>query len=108
ASTLDLTVGGYYSDQRTTYFTYQDIRYAVIPLQFIGNDPVNADNWAAFGTAIWHPVEGLTFTGGVRYTHEHKDYTFFRYGPDGVTPNAFLGSLNNVVGTYSHNRVDYR
>jgi hypothetical protein len=32
---FDLTVGGYYNDQRTEYFTYQDIRYAVIPLQFI-------------------------------------------------------------------------
>ena len=46
-----------------TYFTYQDIRYAVIPLQFVyvlGHDPVNADSWAAFGTAIWHPIEDLT------------------------------------------------
>ena len=108
ADTLDLTVGGYYNDQRTTYFTFQDIRYAVIPLQFIGNDPVNADSWAAFATAIWRPLDGLTLTGGLRYTNEHKDYTFVRRGPDGVTPNAFLGALNGVTGSYDGDRIDYR
>ena len=38
------------------------------PLQFVGNDPVNANNWAVFGTAIWHPMPALTLTGGLRYT----------------------------------------
>jgi iron complex outermembrane receptor protein len=110
ADTLDLTVGGYYSDQRTEYFTYQDIRYAVIPLQFIyapEHDPVNADNWAAFATAIWHPVPAMTITGGIRYTDEHKDYKYNRSNPDG-TPNIFLGSLTGVVGVYDGNRTDYR
>lgn len=106
--TLDVTIGGYYSDQRTTYFTFQDIRYAVIPLQFQGNDPVNADNWAVFGTAIWNPLEALTITGGVRYTNEHKDYTFFRRQRDSVTLNPFLGALDGVTGVYDGNRWDYR
>jgi iron complex outermembrane receptor protein len=108
--TLNVTVGGYYSDQRTEYFTYQDIRYAVIPLQFIyapGHDPVNADNWAVFGTAIWNPIEPLTVTGGLRYTSEHKDYTFFRANPDGSF-NPFLGALTGVVGIFDGNRTDYR
>ena len=105
---LDLTVGGYYSDQRTTYFTFQDIRYAVIPLQFQGNDPVNADNWAVFGTAIWNPIDPLTITGGLRYTEEHKDYTFSRRQQDGVTLNPFLGALDGVTGVYDGNRTDYR
>ncbi|WP_243451098.1 TonB-dependent receptor [Sphingosinicella sp. CPCC 101087] len=105
---LDLTVGGYYSDQRTTYFTFQDIRYAAIPLQFQGNDPVNADNWAVFGTAIWNPIDPLTITGGLRYTEEHKDYTFFRRQQDGVTLNPFLGMLDGVKGVYDGNRTDYR
>ena len=56
------TVGGYYSDEKTTYYTLQDIRYVamayrrpcapsigglptptcpIFPLQFIGNDPVS-------------------------------------------------------------------
>ncbi len=107
---FDITLGGYASDQRTEYFTYQDIRYAVIPLQFIyapGHDPVNADNWALFGTAIWHPIENLTLTGGLRYTDEHKDYTYYRANPDGSF-NPFLGGLTGVVGIYDGNRLDYR
>ena len=105
---VDLTLGGYYSDQRTTYATYQDIRYAVIPLQFQGNDPVNADNWAVFGTVIWNPLDPLTITGGVRYTEEHKDYTFFRRQRDRVTLNPFLGALDGVTGVYDGEQLDYR
>ena len=108
ADFADLTVGGFYSDEKTTYFTYQDIRYAVIPLQFIGNDPVRSKSKAVFGTVIVHPAPALTLTGGLRYTDESKSYTFFRLGPDGVTPNAFLGALNNVTGTYAGNKLDYR
>ncbi len=105
---IQLTVGGYYSDERTTYFTYQDIRYAPIPLQFIGNDPVNTDSKAVYATVIFNPTEAMTITLGGRYTDEHKDYTFFRLGPDFKTPNAFLGALNNVRGDYDGNRFDYR
>jgi iron complex outermembrane receptor protein len=108
--TLDLTVGGYMSDQRTEYFTYQDLRYVVIPLQFIyhpGHDPVNSNSWAVFGTAIWNPVEPLTITGGLRYTDEHKDYTYYRANPDG-SPNPFLGAISGTVGVYDGTRWDYR
>ena len=107
---FDITVGAYYNDQRTEYFTYQDIRYAPIPLQFIyapNHDPVNADSWAVFGTAIWNPIENLTITGGLRYTEEHKDYEFNRANPDG-SPNPFLGALTGVVGVFDGNRTDYR
>ncbi|WP_245647655.1 TonB-dependent receptor [Novosphingobium lentum] len=104
----EATVGGFYSDEKTTYFTFQDIRYAPIPLQFIGNDPVRSKSKAVFGTVIVHPAPALTLTGGIRYTDESKSYTFFRKGPDGVTPNVFLGALDNVTGRYSGNKVDYR
>lgn len=105
---VQLTVGGYYSDERTTYFTLQDIRYAPIPLQFIGNDPVNTDSKAVFGTVIVKPVDKLTITLGGRYTDEHKDYTFFRFNPDFTTLNPFLGALNNVRADYDGDRFDYR
>jgi iron complex outermembrane receptor protein len=104
----DLTVGGYYSDERTTYWTLQDIRYVAIPtpggplplfpLQFIGNDPVNTDSKAAFATLILSPLENLTVTLGGRYTDEHKDYTFFRYNVDGTTINPFLDPVGAVYG----------
>lgn len=105
---VQLTLGGYYSDERTTYFTLQDIRYAPIPLQFVGNDPVNTDSKAVYGTVIIKPAEALTLTLGGRYTDEHKDYTFFRLNTDFATLNPFLGALNNVRADYDGNRFDYR
>ncbi|MEO5707637.1 MAG: TonB-dependent receptor [Alteraurantiacibacter sp.] len=105
----DLTVGGYYSDENTTYATLQDIRYigfpdgvggtvGLFPLQFIGDDPVNTDSKAAFATLIVEPMENLTLTLGGRYTEEHKDYTFYRYNVDGVTINPYLDLVGAVYG----------
>lgn len=106
---IDFTVGGFYSDQRSVYFTRQDIRYIApgLNFQFLGNDPVNADSKAAFGTVIARPVDGLTLTGGLRYTEEAKDYTFVRKNYDG-TRSIFLGALDGVTATFKGNRVDWR
>ena len=110
----DLTVGGFYSDQRSTYFTIQDIRYIVpgLPLQFQGDDPINADSKAVFSTLILHPTENMNITGGIRYTEEHKDYTFIRRNLDGTTPlspDPFgLGPLDHLTSVYDGNRVDWR
>jgi iron complex outermembrane receptor protein len=63
-SLAEWTVGGFFSTQKTLYFTRQDIRYidyaycggfGVCDLQFQGNDPVNANSKAGFGTVILHP-----------------------------------------------------
>jgi iron complex outermembrane receptor protein len=104
---IEYTIGGFYQDQRSRYATYQDIRYAVIPLQFAGNDPVNADTVAAFAHLSVHLTDALTVTGGIRYTDEHKDYTFSRRDRDGSL-DAFLGAVDGVTGVYDGNRVDYR
>lgn len=106
---IDFTLGGFYSDQRSNYFTRQDIRYIApgLNFQFLGNDPVNADSKAVFGTVIAKPVENLTLTGGLRYTDEHKDYTFVRKNYDG-TRSIFLGALDGVKAVYDGNKVDWR
>jgi iron complex outermembrane recepter protein len=99
ADFANLTVGGYYSDERTTYATLQDIRYIpVFPLQFIGDDPVNTDSKAAFATLTLEPMEGLTITLGGRYTDEHKDYTFYRFNIDGQTINPILDPVGAAYG----------
>ena len=105
--TLNWTLGGFYLDQRSTYATFQDLRYAPIPLQFQGDDPVNADTKAVFGAVSWELVSDLTFNGGLRYTKEHKDYTFTRRNRDG-TLNPFLGALDGVTGNYDGDRFDWR
>jgi iron complex outermembrane receptor protein len=93
-------------DQRSVYATTQNLRYAGLA-PFIGDDPVNADTKAAFLHLAWRPVDPLTLTAGIRYTDEHKDYTFVRRTPDGgVHPQ--LGGLNGVSRDYDKQRVDYR
>ncbi|WP_428334797.1 TonB-dependent receptor [Novosphingobium sp.] len=113
---IEYTVGGFYSTQKTTYYTIQNIGY-IVPgayLAFLGNDPVNANSKAAFATAIVHPgIEGLTITGGVRYTKEHKDYTFIRENPDGTPLSGLaaafgLSALNGLTSRYNGDRFDYR
>jgi len=108
----DLTVGGYYSDQKSTYFTIQDIRYIApgLALQFQGNDPINADSKAAFATLMLHPAYNFNITAGIRYTEEHKDYTFVRKRVDGSTGPVGLGieDLDGLVANYDGDRVDWR
>ena len=104
---IEWTVGGFYMDQRSVYATFQDLRYAAIPLQFAGNDPVNADTKAGFVHVTWNVTDRLSATGGLRYTKEHKDYTYARLNADG-TVNPFLGAINGVTGEYNGNRWDYR
>jgi len=104
----NVTVGGYYSDEKAVYYTLQDLRYAPIPLQFIGNDPIRTKSRAVYGNLELTPADSLTIDGGLRYTHDSKTYTFHRYALDGVTPNAFLGALDGVSANFSGNRVDWR
>jgi len=103
---VQYTLGGFYMDQRSVYGTTQNLRYAGLD-PFLGNDPVNADTKAAFFHLSWQPVDQLTLTGGIRYTDEHKDYTYSRRTFDGgVHPQ--LGALDGVPGIYNHDRFDYR
>jgi len=104
---LHATVGGYYSDEQTTYYTMQDIRYVAIPgnppvplfpLQFLGNDPVRTTAKAAFGTLTWDATSALSFTGGLRYSKDYKSYTYYRYNLDGVTINPYVDPVGSVYG----------
>jgi iron complex outermembrane recepter protein len=104
---VNWTLGAFYLDQRSTYATFQDIRYAPIPLQFQGDDPVNADTKAVFAAISWEIMPDLTFNGGLRYTEEHKDYTFSRRNRDG-TLNPFLGALDGVTGEFDGDKIDWR
>ena len=103
---LEYTLGGFYMDQRSVYATTQVLRYAGLS-PFIGGDPVNADTKAAFAHVAWRPIDPLTLTAGVRYTDEHKDYTYTRLTPDGEL-HPQLGALHGVTGNYDNDRIDYR
>ncbi len=88
ADNLLLTVGGFMSDQTTTYASRQDIGYA--GLAFYQDDPVVATSDAIFASAIWSVTDKMTVTAGLRRTNEEKDYTYVRKEWDGVTPASFF------------------
>lgn len=103
---IDVTLGGFYSDQKSIYYTIQDIRYTG-PLQFYGDDPINASSKAVFGTAIIKPLPDFTVTAGLRYTDEEKDYTFARRTYAGAV-HPILGALDGFTSRYAGDRIDWR
>ncbi len=106
AENWDYTIGAFYMDQQSTYESFQDLRYTG-PLQFQQNDVVNADTQAVFAHLAYRITEKLSVTGGLRYTDEHKDYTFVRKTRDGA-PHPSLGVLDGLTSNYDGNNLDYR
>jgi iron complex outermembrane receptor protein len=104
---LEFTLGGFYIDQRSVYATTQDLRYAGLQ-PFRGNDPVNVDSKAVFAHVAFRPFDPLTITGGIRYTEEHKDYTYSRRQLNGAVAPPPLGPLDGLTGVFDGDRVDYR
>jgi iron complex outermembrane receptor protein len=105
---LEYTVGAFYMNQTSVYGTTQDLRYSAASLtQFVGHDPVNADTNAYFAHLSFKATDQLTLTGGLRYTDEHKDYTFSRRTYGGALHPA-LGALDGVKKDYDGNKLDYR
>jgi iron complex outermembrane receptor protein len=82
---LDFTLGGFYFDQDGTLEA--NVNLAYVPLNFIhGPDPTPSDSKALFAHAVWHITNRLNLSAGVRYTEDHKEYTYFRRNPDGTLP----------------------
>jgi iron complex outermembrane receptor protein len=105
---LEYTLGAFYMNQKSIYATTQDLRYSATGLtQFQGDDPVNADTQAVFGQLSFHFTDKLTTNLGLRYTDEHKDYTFSRKTYSGAV-HPTLGAINGVTSNYDGNKVDYR
>ena len=105
---LEYTLGVFYMDQKSIYATTQDLRYSATGLtQFKGNDPVNADTMAYFTHVSFHATDKLTFNTGLRYTDEHKDYTFSRRTYSGAL-HPSLGAIDGVKSNYDGTKFDYR
>jgi iron complex outermembrane receptor protein len=104
---FEWTLGAYYLDQRSRYQSWQDLRYSS-PLQFQQNDVVNVDTKAAFGHASYSATDQLSFTAGLRYTDEHKDYNYVRLNHNGTAPATVVGQLNGESSPYDGDNLDYR
>jgi iron complex outermembrane receptor protein len=119
------TVGGFYLDQKGTYTARVDLNYVGPTIDFLhGPDTTPSTTKALFGTVTVHPLEGLGLTGGLRYTKDKKDYTYFRSNPDGSVPspalcfagpttvlaypNCILSGIYGITGSFEGERWDWR
>jgi len=121
---LEGTVGGFYLKQKGTYTARVDLNYVVPTIDFLhGPDTTPSNTKALFGTVTVHPTDALSITGGIRYTKDAKDYTYFRRNPDGTLPsglncfvlngvfsepNCLLAGIYNVTGSFRGKRWDWR
>ncbi|MEP7313480.1 MAG: TonB-dependent receptor [Pseudomonadota bacterium] len=120
---IEGTVGAYYLDQQGTYSARVDLNYVNPVIDFLhGPDLTPSTTKAVFGTATIHPTDALSITGGVRYTKDTKDYTYFRSNPDGTVPNpavcsppffftnpnCLLAGIYNITGSFKGDRTDWR
>jgi iron complex outermembrane receptor protein len=123
---LEGTIGGYYLDQEGIYTARVDLNYVVPTIDFLhGPDTTPSTTSAVFGTATIHPTEKLSLTGGLRYTKDEKDYTYYRSNPDGTLPNGFncfvpgqggvfsepnclLAGIYGITGRFEGDRTDWR
>jgi iron complex outermembrane recepter protein len=113
SSLIDYTVGGFFLGQVTTYPTHQVLDYVIpgLNFEFLGNDPVWEQDWAAFANATWHITEALNLNAGVRYTQQEKNYTYVRENPattGGGDSIFFTPGFSGTVGPYEGSKVDYR
>ncbi len=119
------TVGAFYLDQKGTYTARVDLNYVDPVIDFIhGPDQTPSNTKAVFGTVTFHPMDAMGITGGVRYTKDKKDYTYFRSNPDSslppgfvdcfivnnpyYAPNCLLGGLYDITGEFKGDRTDWR
>ncbi|MFM1886852.1 MAG: Ferripyoverdine receptor precursor, partial [Pseudomonadota bacterium] len=123
---IEGTVGAFYLKQQGTYTARVDLNYVNPVIDFLhGPDTTPSNTKAIFGTATIHPTDALSITGGLRYTEDQKDYTYFRSNPDSSVPdpaqcfggpgptvfaypNCILAGIFDVTGQFKGDRLDWR
>jgi iron complex outermembrane receptor protein len=121
---IEGTIGAFYLKQKGTYTARVDLNYVVPSIDFLhGPDTTPSRTKAVFGTATIHPTDAWSVTGGLRYTKDAKDYTYFRRNPDGSLPNlvncfvvngvfsepnCLLANIYDVTGSFRGDRTDWR
>jgi iron complex outermembrane receptor protein len=110
---IDYTIGGFYLDQNGGLNARVGLPW--VGFDFVhGPDQTPAQTKAVYADATWHIIPNLDLSGGVRYSDETKDYTYFRHNADGTDitdPAGYNGILTGLSGTSAHfhgTRTDYR
>jgi iron complex outermembrane receptor protein len=118
---VDWTLGGFYYDAKSD----QAGRVAIdgagdspingvpffVPFDFTYFEPIKVKSKSGFAQAVFHPIEGLDLSGGLRYTDDRKDFAYQRALVPG-TPPSFLSDsvlpLNGQSRTFKGSRWDWR
>src|SRR5690606_30792099 len=87
---FDYTLGGFYYDADGVMEARVTLNYS--QLDFIhGPDTTPSTSKAVFFNGTLHPTPDLSLTGGLRYSHDRKEYTYNRFNPDGSIPQPCTG-----------------
>ena len=115
---LDVIVGAYYYDAATRYDArihtpFSGFCPAATPcFSFINDDTADLTSYAGFANVAWAVTDALVLEGGIRVTHEKKEYLYNRLNPDGngdYLPLSNPGNpLTGFVGVYEETIPDYR
>ena len=112
-SAVDFTVGGFYLDQDGGLNARVGLPWVGFDFEH-GPDKTPASTKAVYADATWHIIQNLDLSGGIRYSDETKDYTYFRHNADGsavTNPAGYNGLVAGLNGTTAHfhgTRTDYR
>jgi len=118
---FDLVLGAFYYDASTRYNArihtpFSGFCPAATPcFSFINDDTADLLSYAGFANAAFAVTDRLTLEGGVRVTHEKKEYTYNRLNPDGdgdyiplSNPDDPANRLTGSVGLYEETITDWR
>jgi len=115
---LSVVVGAFYYDASTRYNArihtpFSGFCPADKPcFSFINDDTADLTSYAAFANAAFAVTDRLTLEGGIRVSHEKKEYVYHRLNPDGVGDYLPLSNpqnpLTGYVGVYKETIPDYR
>lgn len=115
---VDLVLGGFYYDASTRYNArihtpFSGFCPAATPcFSFINDDTADLTSYAGFANAAWAITDAINLEGGIRVSHENKEYLYKRLNPDGNSDYLPLSNPSNpltgFVGVYQETIVDYR
>lgn len=104
---VEYTLGGYYLKRTGHYQPRQYFVYNGPTYDIVSDDHISNESLAGYANVVWHVVDGLNLTGGVRYTHEKKSFAYGRYTPEGDPAPGGLDTLNGLVSKYNDGRWDW-
>jgi iron complex outermembrane receptor protein len=117
-NTVHFTVGGIYYWAETHPYSRIHTPFSGFgppdkpTFSFLNDDTADLTVWGGFANVAWDLTDALTLEGGIRVTHEEKNYLFGRLNPDGNGDYLPLSNPQNPLtgqtGTFKGTIVDYR